>query len=110
MLQHQPLYALFAGTLSLGLFLMVAGPALRRSRVDMATRLRRLDPDSWRAELAESLPAVGFEVGYGPCFAMLYGSGSDCFRLCTWRGHRRCSASYSWWHPTRRRRASISRK
>jgi len=51
-LQHQPLYALFAGMLSLGLFLMVAGPALRRSRVDMATRLRRLDPDSWRAELA----------------------------------------------------------
>ena len=66
MLQHQPLYALFAGMLSLGLFLMVAGPALRRSRVDMATRLRRLDPDSWRAELAESLPPVGFESGLRP--------------------------------------------
>ena len=66
MLQHQPLYVLFAGTLSLGLFLMVAGPALRRSRVDMATRLRRLDPDIWRAELAESLPAVGFESGLRP--------------------------------------------
>ena len=66
MLQHQPLYALFAGMLSLGLFLMVAGPALRRSRVDMATRLRRLDPDSWRADLAESLPAVGFESGLRP--------------------------------------------
>ncbi len=66
MLQDQPLYALFAGMLSLGLFLMVAGPALRRSRVDMATRLRRLDPDSWRAELAESLPAVGFESGLRP--------------------------------------------
>jgi len=65
-LQHQPLYALFAGMLSLGLFLMVAGPALRRSRVDMATRLRRLDPDSWRAELAVSLPGVGFESGLRP--------------------------------------------
>jgi tight adherence protein C len=65
-LQHQPLYALFAGMLSLGLFLMVAGPALRRSRVDMATRLRRLDPDSWRAELAETRPASGYESGLRP--------------------------------------------
>jgi tight adherence protein C len=64
--QLHPLYVLFAGTLSLGLFLMVAGPALRRSRVDIATRLRRLDPDSWRTETAESLPAVGFESGLRP--------------------------------------------
>ena len=65
-MQHQPLYVLFAGRLSLGPFLMVAGPALRRSRVDMATRLRRLDPDIWLAELVESLPAVGFESGLRP--------------------------------------------
>ena len=55
MLQHQPLYGVFALTLNLGVFLMVAGPALRRSRVAMATRLRRLDPDAWRLELAQKL-------------------------------------------------------
>jgi tight adherence protein C len=65
-LQHQPLDLLFVGTLGLGLFLMVAGPALRRSRVDMATRLRRLDPDAWRLELAESPRSSSFESGLRP--------------------------------------------
>ena len=66
MLQHQPLYVLFVGTLSLGLFLVVAGPALRRSRVDMATRLRRLDPDAWRLELSQNLQGSSFEGGLRP--------------------------------------------
>ena len=66
MLQHQPLYGVFALTLSLGLFLMMAGPALRRSRVDMATRLRRLDPDAWRLELAQKLQGSTFEGGLRP--------------------------------------------
>ena len=66
MLQHQPLDLLFVGTLGLGLFLMVAGPALRRSRQDMATRLRRLDPDAWRLELAESPRSSSFESGLRP--------------------------------------------
>jgi len=65
-LQHQPFYSLFVVSLSLSLFLMLAGPALRRSRVDMATRLRRLDPGGWRTELAERLPATGFEGGLRP--------------------------------------------
>jgi pilus assembly protein TadC len=65
-LQHQPLNLVFVGALSLGLFLMVAGPALRRSRVDMATRLRRLDPDAWRLELAQSLQSSSLEGGLRP--------------------------------------------
>ncbi len=66
MLQHQPLYLLLLGTLGLGVFLLVAGLALRRSRVDMATRLRRLDPDAWRLELAESPRSSTFESGLRP--------------------------------------------
>jgi Flp pilus assembly protein TadB len=65
-LQHKPLYLLLAATLSLGVFLMVAGPSLRRSRVDVATRLRRLDPDVWRLELAQSLQSRSFEGGLRP--------------------------------------------
>jgi tight adherence protein C len=65
-LQHQPLYLLFAGTLSLGVFLMVAGPALRRSRVDMATRLRRMDPDVWRLEFARTQEGSSVQSGLRP--------------------------------------------
>jgi tight adherence protein C len=65
-LQHHPLYLVFAATLSLGLFLVIAGPSLRRSRVDMATRLRRLDPDVWRLELAQELRGSTFEGGLRP--------------------------------------------
>jgi tight adherence protein C len=65
-LQHQPLYLLLAATLSLGVFLVVAGPSLRRSRVDVATRLRRLDPDVWRLELAQGLQSGSFEGGLRP--------------------------------------------
>jgi tight adherence protein C len=65
-LQHEPLYLLFAGALSLGLFLMVAGPGLRRSRVDMATRLRRMDPDAWRIEVARSLQDTSLQSGVRP--------------------------------------------
>jgi tight adherence protein C len=65
-LQHQPLYLLFALTLGVGLFLVVAGPSLRRSRVDTATRLRRLDPDLWRLELAHSLESSSLEGGLRP--------------------------------------------
>ena len=66
MLQHHPLYLVFSATLSLGLFLVIAGPSLRRSRVDMATRLRRLDPDVWRLELAQELRGSTFEGGLRP--------------------------------------------
>ena len=49
-LLQQPVFLLLAGTFGLGVFLLIAGPALGASRPDLVTRLHRLDPDVWWEE------------------------------------------------------------
>jgi Flp pilus assembly protein TadB len=46
-LAQQPIFLFLAGTFGLGVFLLIAGPAIGQRRPDLLTRLRRLDPDAW---------------------------------------------------------------
>jgi H+/Cl- antiporter ClcA len=46
----QPILVLLACTTGLGIFLLIAGPALGPARADLVTRLRRLDPELWWEE------------------------------------------------------------
>jgi Flp pilus assembly protein TadB len=49
-LAQQPVLLFLVGTFGLGVFLLVAGPVLGPRKLDLVTRLRRLDPDAWHEE------------------------------------------------------------
>lgn len=67
----QPILVLLACTCGLGIFLLIAGPALGPARPDLVTRLRRLDPELWWEE-PEPSPGAG---------AFLRPLGEDAVRL-----------------------------
>ncbi len=57
-LLDQPVFLLLAATCGLGVFVLVAGPALGAARPDLVVRLRRLDPDVWWAEPEVASPGA----------------------------------------------------
>lgn len=65
-LLQQPIFILLTATFGMGVFLLAAGPVLVQGRLDLVTRLRRLDPDVWvdedGAHTASILAPVGEDL------------------------------------------------